>query len=98
MLRHHSSSNEPCLEQLEHERAMDGEFAAFHYSDSTASCILIKHVDILYMHRPNARSFKALVAELVRKGQKSANMAISTSDLRPGGIIRTTCVIEQAIN
>ena len=88
----------PSVEQLEHERAMDGKFAAFHYSDGTASCILIKHVDILYMHRPNARSFKALFAELVKQGQKSANMAIPTSGLLPGGIIRTTCIIEQAIN
>lgn len=58
------------------------DFLPSRHSDGTASCIVIKPVDIVGIDRPNGRSFKAFYPEQIQKGTNSTT-AIPSSGFLP---------------
>lgn len=72
------------LQYVEHEHSSNGRIAAFRYSDGTASCVLIKHVDIARMHRPNLPNVKALMLNRYKKSTEICKHG--HADIRPSSM------------
>lgn len=73
---------DPTETVTEYERASNAKFVAFPQSLGTASCILIKHVNIVCIHRPKFRNVKAIDTEQAQNNNvwKLASTTMLTSD------------------